>query len=154
MDDPAAERVRLLSDPGHHLWQGRYSPDGRWILLNAQDIKQSSVSVLGVAPAAGGAWRRLTAPQLWADKARWAPDGKTIYFISNRESAFFDVWGLKFDPATGTSVGEEFRVTRLDDPARRLIAGGASELGVGRDRLVVPIVERSGSIWVLDQIDR
>jgi hypothetical protein len=54
---------------------------------------KSSVSILGVVPAGGGAWRRLTDPRLWADKARWA-------------------------------------------------------------RIVVPIVERAGSVWVLDHIDR
>jgi Tol biopolymer transport system component len=70
---------------------------------------KSSVSILGVVPAGGGAWRRLTDPRLWADKARWAPDGKAIYFISNRERA---------------------------------------------GRIVVPILERAGSVWVLDHIDR
>lgn len=49
------------------------------------------------------------------------PDGRTIYFISNRNSAFFDVWGLRFDPEAGRSVGEEFRVTRH--------IGGAELLG-------------------------
>jgi len=154
IDDAASPRIRLVSDPNHHLWQGRYSPDGRWILFNAQDLKESSVSILGVAPAAGGAWHPLTGPRLWADKARWAPDGKTIYFISNREGAFFDVWGIAFDPEKGLAVGDEFRVTRFTDPGRRVTSSSASELGVSRDRIVVPILERSGSVWLLDQIDR
>ena len=47
-----------------------------------------------------------------------------------------------------------FRVTRFTDPGRRLLSSSASELGVSRDRIVVPIVERSGSVWVLDQVDR
>ena len=154
LDDATPQRTRLISDPNHHLWQGRYSPDGRWVLFNAQDVKQSSVSILGVVSAGGGAWHRLTDPRLWADKGRWAPDGKTIYFISNREGAFFDVWGIRFDPEKGTTVGDEFRITRFTNPARRLLSSAASELGVSTDRIVVPIVERSGGIWVLDQIDR
>ena len=154
IDDAGSRRVRIVSDPNHHLWQGRYSPDGRWILFNAQDVKQSSVSVLGVAPAGGGAWRRLTDPRLWADKARWAPDGKAIYFISNRESAFFNVWGMAFDPDKGTTIGDAFRITRFTDPGRRLVSSSGSELGVSRDRLVVPILERTGGVWVLDHIDR
>jgi Tol biopolymer transport system component len=154
IDDAGSQRIRIVSDPDHQLWQGRYSPDGRWILFNAQDVKQSSVSILGVAPAGGGAWRRLTDPRLWADKARWASDVKAIYFISNRESAFFDVWGIAFDPEKGTTIGDEFRITRFEDPGRRLVSTSASELGVSRDRLVVPILERTGSVWVLDHIDR
>jgi hypothetical protein len=91
---------------------------------------------------------------MWADKARWAPDGKTIYFISNRDSAFFDVWGIGFDPVAGATVGAEFRVTQLLDPGRRVLSGSSAELAVGRTRLVVPILERSGSVWVLDHVDR
>ncbi len=64
------------------------------------------------------------------------------------------MWGIGFDPETGTTVGEEFRVTQLTDPSRRLLATSGSELGVGGDRIVVPIVERSGGVWILDQIDR
>jgi len=89
-----------------------------------------------------------------ADKARCAAHGKTIYFISNRDSAFFDVWGIAFDPVKGTPIGAEFRVTRFLDPGRRVQSIAISEFGVSRDRLVVPILERSGSVWVLDQADR
>ena len=152
--DSVPSRVRIASDPDYNFWQGRYSPDGRWILFNAQSVRQSNVSILGVVPATGGTWRRLTDARMWADKARWAPDGKTIYFISNRDSAFFDVWGIGFDPAKGATVGAEFRVTRLVDPGRRLVSVSSAELGVGRTRLVVPILERSGSVWVLDHVDR
>jgi hypothetical protein len=64
------------------------------------------------------------------------------------------VWGIGLDPEKGTAVGDEFRVTRFTDPGRRVLSGSGSELGVSRDRLVVPLLERSGSVWVLDQIDR
>jgi Tol biopolymer transport system component/predicted Ser/Thr protein kinase len=154
VDEATPARVRIVSDPDFSLWQGRYSPNGRWVLFNAQSLKQSGVSILGVAPAGGGAWRPLTEPRMWADKARWSPDGKTIYFISNRESPFFGVWGIEFDPEKGTTVGAEFRVTSFVDPARRVMASSGAELGVAWDRLVLPILERSGSIWVLDQVDR
>jgi hypothetical protein len=45
-------------------------------------------------------------------------------------------------------------VTRFNDPGRREQSLGITELGVSRDRLIVPILERSGSVWVLDQVDR
>ena len=153
--DPSPDRVRkLVADPDYQLYQARYSPDGRWILFNAQSTKHVAESILGVVPAAGGKWSPITSQTLWADKGRWASDGKAIYFISNRDSPFFDVWGIEFDPVKGTTVGNEFRVTRYDNPGRRLQASGISELGVSQTRLVLPILERAGSVWVLDNIGR
>jgi Tol biopolymer transport system component len=150
----ATESRPVLIDADYDIWQGRYSPDGRWILFNATSRKEPGVSILGVVAAAGGKWTPLTNATLWADKARWGPDGKTIYFISNRESAFFDVWGVAFDSARGTAIGAEFRVTRHENPSRLVAATTLAELGVNATSLVVPITETSGSIWVLDNIKR
>jgi hypothetical protein len=63
-------------------------------------------------------------------------------------------WGRRFDPATGTPVGEEFRVTRFENPGRVLDGSSLAELGVSRTRLVVPITETSGSVCVLDNVGR
>jgi dipeptidyl aminopeptidase/acylaminoacyl peptidase len=150
----AAESRPILIDAEYDIWQGRYSPDGRWILFNARSRKEPGVSILGVVPATGGKWTPLTNATFWADKARWGPDGKTIYFISNRDSAFFDVWGVAFDPAKGAAVGPEFRVTRHENPSRLVTATTLAELGVNATSLVVPITETSGSIWVLDNAKR
>ena len=140
---------QVVADPNYALWQARYSPDGRLVLFNAQDMKNPATSVLGVVAATGGPWTRITSEKLWADKARWSSDGKTIYFISNRDGAFFDVWGIRFDPATSRTVGEEFRVTRYDDPGRLLNSAAQAELGVSASRIVVPIQESTGSVWLL-----
>jgi Tol biopolymer transport system component len=144
----------LVVDAEYNIWQGRYSPDGKWVLFNAQSRKEPGVSILGVVPAGGGRWTPLTDKTLWADKARWGHDGRTIYFISNRESAFFDVWAVGFDPVKGAITGDESRVTRYDNPGRLISASGLSELGVNATQLVVPITETSGSVWILDGVDR
>ena len=149
-----AEMRTIVADPDHAIYQGRFSPDGRWVIFNAQSRKTVGTSVLGVVPATGGKWTPLTDARLWADKPRWSPDGRTIYFISNRNGAFFDVWGLPFDPDSGRAAGEEFRVTRNESPSRTVAAAGGSELGVSSNWLVVPIVEAKGSVWVLDGIKR
>jgi Tol biopolymer transport system component len=150
---PAGSRT-VVQDPNHFIYQGRYSPDGRWILFNAQSMTTVGASVLGVIPASGGPWTPLSEAALWADKARWAPDGRAIYFISNRSGPFFDVWGLRFDPDAGRAVGEPFRVTRYESPGRVLDSAAGSELGVSRSHLVVPIRETKGSIWLLDGVGR
>ena len=82
------------------------------------------------------------------------PDGKSIYFISNRESAFFDVWGIDFDSAKGATVGKEYRVTQYDNPGRVIGSGGGAEMSVSATRLLLPIVESSGSVWVLEGIKK
>jgi eukaryotic-like serine/threonine-protein kinase len=150
-----AQTQALVADPDHNFWQGRFSPDARWVLFIAQSRKRAGTSVISVAPATGGTWHPLTDATMWADKPRWAPDGRTIYFISNRQGAFFDVWGLPFDPATGRAAGEEFRLTRFDNPGRSIAAAGGTggaELGVSRTQLVLPLTETTGSVWVLDNI--
>ena len=68
----------VVADPNHSMYQGRFSPDGKWITFNAQSLKNVGTSLLGVVPAAGGKWTALTDDRLWVDKPRWAPDGRTI----------------------------------------------------------------------------
>jgi eukaryotic-like serine/threonine-protein kinase len=149
-----ADTRTAVTDPDYSMYQGRFSPDGKWIAFNAQSLKNIGTSLLGVVPAAGGKWTPLTDTSLWVDKPRWAPDGRTIYFISNRRGGFFDVWGLPFDPVTGRATGEEFRVTHTESPGRNITADAGSELGVSSSWLVVPIVESKGSVWLLDRVSR
>jgi len=66
------------------------------------------------------------------------------------------VWGIRFDPAKGKPLGEPFRVTSFDAPAlmipRRIPA--LIEISLTEDRLVLPLDQSSGNIWVLDNVDR
>jgi serine/threonine protein kinase/Tol biopolymer transport system component len=144
---------QILVDPEYSLWQGRYSPDGRWISFTAQSRKVVGASILGVVPASGGKWMPLTAETLWVDKPRWGPDGRLIYFLSNRGGAFFDVWGIRFDPAGGKAVGDAFRVTRNESASRMLNVTAAAEFGVSASRLVVSMEDVKGNIWLLDNLE-
>jgi len=139
---------KVLSDPVYSFWQGRFSSSGRWILFNA--TRHGEGSVLGVVAAEGGEgkWIRLTDAHLGADKARWAHDGKAIYFIGSRDSDVNHVWRLEFDPDQGAVIGGPIQLTHYDDPARTISKGGNAELGVSATRLVVSIVETTSShIW-------
>ena len=49
-----AEARPVAADPDHLVWQGRFSPDGRWITFQAQARRKAGVSILGVVPASGG----------------------------------------------------------------------------------------------------
>ena len=75
-----------------------------------------------------------------------------LYFLSPRDGTL-NLWGRRFDPASGTASGEPFRVTsfRATGPAlpRDL---GRIEIAIAADRLFVPITESSGSIWMLEGV--
>lgn len=156
---PSAEtEVRVLvSDPDHNLWQGRYSPDERWLLFNAVSPTDAAVSTIGVALADGGGqagWTRITKGQHFNDTARWAPDGKTIYFVSSR-GGFLNVWGVRFDSDQGGPIGEPFQVTRFESPGQMLSPRTSRlEISLSEDRLVLPIMEVSGNIWMLENVDQ
>jgi hypothetical protein len=104
--------------------------------------------------ASGGPRTQITEGDHWDDKPRWSPDGRTLYFICNR-GGFLNVWGRRFDPDGGQAVSESFRVTNLDSPGRMIFPHiGTLEITLSRDRLIVPITEVSGSVWMLDGVDR
>ena len=107
-----------------------------------------------VIPANGGHWTLISKSQPWDDKPRWSPDGKKIYFISAR-GGVFNVWGIRFDPINGQPVGEAFQVTAFKNP-NLMIPDKINfvELSLTQDKLVLAVEDRSGSIWVLDNVDR
>jgi hypothetical protein len=39
------------------------------------------------------------------DKPRWGPNGRMLYFVSNR-TGVASVWGRRFDSSTGTPIGD------------------------------------------------
>jgi Tol biopolymer transport system component len=152
---PHAEKEArvITSHPEYNLFQARFSPDDRWVCFNA--VKAGDVSTIYVVPSSGGEWTRITEDNFWADKPHWSPDLKTIYFLSNRATGFYNVWGIRFDPQQGKPVGEPFRVTSFDSPGRLVWPDlGRAEITLSADRLVLPITEVTGSIWVLDGVDR
>lgn len=151
----AAAQMRVVaSHPEDNLYQARFSPDGRWISFCAAKMNQAGISTIYVAPTSGGELIRITDGDHFDDKPRWSPDGRIIYFISNR-TGFFNVWGIRFDPATGQPIGEPFPVTTFDNPGRMILEDVRTmELALTADRLILPITEQTGNIWILENAER
>jgi Tol biopolymer transport system component/DNA-binding winged helix-turn-helix (wHTH) protein len=151
---PNAETAsrRLITCSGCDLWQPHFSPDARWIVFEAAaELPTTIEDKIYVAPAAGGPWKAITDGQHFADKPRWAPDGKTIYFLS-QEDGYFNVWARRFEPTTGTPIGAPHRVTSFARP-KFMIPSFISPVGFSltQDRLLLSVVEVSGSIWMLTE---
>jgi eukaryotic-like serine/threonine-protein kinase len=155
---PHAETaVRVLAaDSNYAVWQAKYSPDGRWICFAAIDVREPGADTIFVIPSTGADrshWTPLSSAHQWADKPRWSPDGKLVYFV--QADSFFNVWAVRFDGAAGTPIGAAFQVTRYDSPRHQLSPRfGAAEIGVSPGRLIVTIMEQTGNIWMLDNVDK
>jgi Tol biopolymer transport system component len=149
-----AQMRMIASHPEKNLYQAGFSPDQRWISFIAAPAIEAGISTIYVVPASGGEWTRITEEKYFDDKPRWSPDGRRLYFVSNR-TGFFNVWGIGFDPATGRPRGEPFRVTNFESPARMILPDVATmEMALAADRIVLPIMEVTGGIWILENVGR
>ena len=152
---PAIRLVRVIaSDPKRNLFNQRFSPDQRWITFLAHDLSYASTSTVYVTPAAGGAWRAITDGAWFDDKPRWGPDGRILYFVSNR-TGVANVWGRRFDDSTGTPIGEPFPVTSFRSAQFQLTPRTVQmDIAVTTTDLLLPMSESRSDIWMLDQVDR
>lgn len=148
----------LLHAPGRRFWQPRYSPDWRWISFVAERIDKPDTSELGVIPADGapaGRWTRIASDHEWPDKPRWAPDGRTLYFLSRKPAGYFNVWGVRMDPVRGRPVGEPFQVTSFNSPDLIVDPNVSSaEMDVRGRHLLLVMRKTTGNIWMLSNADR
>jgi dipeptidyl aminopeptidase/acylaminoacyl peptidase len=153
--ETTAQKI-ISPDSAHQIYQPHFSPNGRWIVFEAvaNSPSPNPESTLYVIPASGGPWTRITDSKQWDDKPRWSPDGRTIYFVSRR-GGFFNVWGIRFDPAVGKTVGQPFQVSKFESP-RLMVPRWTPPVGLSltQDKLVLTMAEESGGIWLLDNVDR
>ena len=100
-------------------------------------------------------WIRIAANHPWADKPRWAPNGRLLYFISNQGSPYFNLWAVRFDPDRGTPIGDPFQLTRFDTPGLTISPDvGASDIGISARRAVLTMQTVRGNIWMMENVDR
>jgi hypothetical protein len=80
-------------------------------------------------------WISIAPSHGWADKPRWAPNGRALYFITKAGSPYFNLWGVRFDPDRGTAIGDPVPVTRFDSRgcgSRRISSDGNRHFGAAR----------------------
>jgi Tol biopolymer transport system component/DNA-binding winged helix-turn-helix (wHTH) protein len=155
MAGPHAEtQMRVIaSHPEENLYQAQFSPDNQWISFISAKAFGAGISTVYVVPPTGSQWKQITEGKYFDDKPRWSPDGRKLYFISNR-TGFFNVWGIGFNPAAGQPVGEPFRVTAFESPGQMILTDvRIMEMTLASNRLILPIMEVSGGIWILENVE-
>jgi len=151
----ASERI-LLEHPTRSLWQVGVSPNGKWLAFVAGLVGESGIEMsIAREGAPLSEWIPVARDHPWADKPRWSPDGKLLYFISNEGSPFFNLWAIRFDPERGTLVGAPFPLTHFDSPALAMSTDMVtSQIGISAQRAMLTMVSARGHIWMLENVDR
>ncbi|MDE1145492.1 MAG: hypothetical protein PW843_02580 [Azospirillaceae bacterium] len=92
-----ARRMTPVTPSYFHGW----SPDGQWLAIVAKRDGAAHYNLYRL-PLAGGAEQRLTDIQADDDGPDYSPDGRWIYFNSNRQGGW-DIWRM---PAVGAGPGD------------------------------------------------
>lgn len=147
-----AEVKLIAHDPSMNMFCQSFSPNQQWVSFLAVSAANPRLSRVHIVPVAGGPLTAVTDGLSYEDKPRWAPDGRTLYYLSDR-SGSLNVWGRHIDPATGTPLGAAFQVTSYNSRRFRLSPQLTQmEMAISRDRLFLPISESTGAIWTLDDL--
>jgi serine/threonine protein kinase/Tol biopolymer transport system component len=158
LDLPSGKKIELLRDPKRILYQGRFSPDGRWICFRAVDATNGNrlmIAPFRPSEIPSQEWIAVTGYTPYEGKPRWSPNGNLLYFSSMRDG-FRCIWAQPLDPGTKLPQGRPFAVYHSHDPHRSLsiLEEGRWELWVARDALIFAMGERTGNIWLAEWKDR
>jgi Tol biopolymer transport system component len=154
-DQLEPERV-LLSQPRTDFWQARVSPDGRWVafVVASRDDAGARVAVAPIDDTEPARWRHLPA-RIIADKPRWAHDGRSLYFLGRTGRSSMHLWRVPFDASAGRWVGDPVQLTDFSSPEFEINPDlEATELSVTAKQVFLTMRSTSGSIWMLDNVDR
>ena len=140
--------------PGDGLFQAKFSPDGRAVVMVA--CSESIGCQLFVVPLKNGGaaekdrWIAIDHPSRWDDKPRWSPDGNLIYFISDRDGQFC-LWAQRLENVTKRPVDTPFPIYHFHDSRLAMdnVGTNSLEIGIARDKIVMDLGELTGNIWSL-----
>ncbi len=90
-------------------FQPSWSPAGKWIAF--MGMGKPGQRDIATIPAAGGEPVWITRDPALDWSPQWAPDGRFLYFASNRGGAH-NIWRVEIDQRTGEVVGDFQDVTR------------------------------------------
>ena len=64
------------------------------------------------------------------------------------------MWKVRFDPTTGKPVDQPTRVTDFESPTQMIMPNIVPmEMVLTHDQLILPMMDTTGGIWILENID-
>jgi Tol biopolymer transport system component/DNA-binding winged helix-turn-helix (wHTH) protein len=143
----------LLESVNYGFAQSKFSPDSHWVTFEAAHSGRSWLFIAALrnlmTAAPESEWIPVAAGGDWADKPRWAPDGNSIYFISNRDG-YLCLWAQRLAADTKKSMGAPVSIAHFHGSrlSMRNVGLGALETSVARDKIAFNLGDLTGNIWV------
>ena len=154
LDVASGEKKDLLQHAEYALLRARFSPDNRWVSFMGS---RGGFFHLFIAPFRGRAapgpneWVAVTEKaNAWDNVPRWSPDGNLLYFTSDRDG-FRCIWAQRLDRQK-KPAGPAFEVYPLHSAVRSMMDVPVQmlEISIAPNRLVFPLNERTGNIWLAE----
>ena len=152
LDVATHRQMPLLKHPTYHLLYGHFSPDNRWVSFT---IRTSSTRArVAIAPYAGpqpipeSAWINIA--DVWIeDWAHWSPDGRTLFFPSERDGHKC-LWGQRIDTASHRPTGEPFAAWHFHGRASYAYCC-KNGWSAAAERIAIALTEDTGNIWLMSR---
>jgi len=121
---PNVKSVRKITNLSEYAWLGNFqiSPDGRNVIFEQYeeesiDGKTSSYANLWSTSTSHGPVRRVTQGKYFDRSPAFSPEGKDIYFSSNR-LASFDIWKLSYVSGAGLALKTNSSMMQENYPSK------------------------------------
>lgn len=148
-DTVSGAKRDVLRHPTVSVDAAHFSPDARWIAFYTTNPRRQ----VYIAPFRQGAlsaeseWTPITSGEQWDASPAWSPDGNLLYYLSDRDG-FRCLWAQRLNG--GRPAGAPFAVCHFHNTRRKPQTTAVAEyaLAVARDKIVVPLIEQTGNIWM------
>jgi eukaryotic-like serine/threonine-protein kinase len=157
VDIATGEQKDLIRSANGEVFSGFFSADGEWIIFGKR--ASSEHTQLLAAPFRNGTaagpdqWVSLTDGAFDDNKPQLSPNGKVLYFTSNRDG-FVCVWFLRLDPKSKKPLGPPAPLQHYHG-AQRSIAlilpfQRSLHLSVASDRMLANLDEFRSDVWMIE----
>jgi eukaryotic-like serine/threonine-protein kinase len=150
VDLRSGQRSTFLSHPTWNLYWATFSRDEKWVAFTAKTgpdrSKVYATPFRDGDPSNPDEWVPVTDGAGADTGPQWSPDGKRIYFFSDRDG-FRCIWFARFENGRA-SAAMPLRHFHTQRQNLNNIPISTLQLAASRDRLVFDLNELTGNIWL------